>query len=249
MLQTIGRALAISDVVGVVGTGMGGVLVTLSRSPSRRYLSLMLGLSGGVMVSLTCFDIMPEAFRLAGHATSIFWLILGALLAAAADLVTPHIHHMPEDKESLRFARTSIVVGLGIALHDLPEGLAIGASLGSNTTVGLKLAILVFLHNIPEGLAVAGPLRAWGRSAKSIILFSALAGTPSVAGAVAGACLGAISPVVLGGSLAFAGGAMLFVVFDELIPAAQELSSHHSGTFGAVAGVVLAMIMSELLGP
>ncbi len=249
MLQVIGKALGISVIVGVVGTGVGGVLVALSRSPSHRYLSSMLGLSGGVMVSLTCFDIMPEAFRLAGHMTSIIWLVLGALLAATADLVTPHMHHMPEDKESQRFARTSVVVALGITLHDLPEGLAIGAGLGPNTAVGLKLATLVFLHNIPEGLAVAGPLRAWGRSRKSIILFSMLAGTPSVGGAIAGALLGTISPAVLGGSLAFAGGAMLFVVFDELVPAAQELSSHHSGTFGAVAGVIIAMIMSELLGP
>jgi len=249
MLQTIGKALAISALVGVVGTGMGGALVALLSKPSKRLLSLFLGLSGGVMVSMTCFDIMPEAFRLAGHFTSITWLVLGALLAAGADLVIPHMHHMAADKESARFARTSIVVGIGIALHDLPEGLAIGAGLGPGATVGLKVAALMFLHNIPEGVAVAGPLSAWGRSKKQIMLYAVLAGSPSVVGAVIGAVLGTVSPAALGGSLAFAGGAMLFVVFDELIPAAQELSSRHSGTFGAVAGVILAMIMSELLGP
>jgi ZIP family zinc transporter len=249
MFQQLGWALLVSFVVGVIGTGFGGFCVALSCSPSRRALSILLGLSGGVMVSVTCFDIMPEAFRLAGHPVSILWLVIGALMTAATDLITPHIHHMAEDKESLRFARTSLVVGLGIALHNLPEGIAVGAGLGPETVVGMKVAILMFLHNIPEGIAVAGPLRAWGRSRMSLVLFSALAGVPSVIGALLGVSLGSISPVVLGGALAFAGGAMLFVVFDELVPAAQELAYGHSGTVGSVAGIILGMIMSELLGP
>jgi len=103
-------------------------------------------------------------------------------------------------------------------MHDLPEGLAVGAGLASGSSLGFRVAALMFLHNMPEGMAVAGPLACIGRKRSNIILISALTGLPSVVGAAIGALFGTLSPEVLSASLAFAAGAMLFVTFDEVIP-------------------------------
>ena len=120
--------------------------------------------------------------------------------------------------------------------------------MSSGSSLGLRVAALMFLHNVPEGMAVAGPLACIGKSRKEIIVVAAATGLPSVAGAAIGAFFSSLSPAVLSASLAFAAGAMLFVTFDEVIPDAEELSEGHSGTLGAVAGVITSIVLSRLLG-
>lgn len=247
MLPVIARAVLISLFVGVVGTGAGGAIVAAFGNPSRRVLSMFLGFSGGVMVSLVVFDLMPEAFEMSNTAMTLLWFVVGAGSIGLIDLIYPHMHHMSLDEESARYVRTSIIVALGIAMHNLPEGLAVGAGLATSTEVGITVATLMFLHNIPEGLAVAGPLAVCGKKPLYMIGVAAAAGLPSVVGAAIGAYIGQISPGMLAGSLAFAAGAMLFVTFDELIPGAHEFRVGHSGTIGAVAGVLVSIITSNLL--
>ncbi|MGI6663632.1 MAG: ZIP family metal transporter [Bacillota bacterium] len=240
--------ILLSAVVGVVGTGAGGLIVSLRGNPSRKLLSLFLGYSGGVMVSLVAFDLMPEAIELGGTVLPLAFMVVGAVTIMIFDMLLPHSHHFSCDEESSRFARTAYVVAMGIAMHDLPEGLAVGAGLASGSSLGFRVAALMFLHNMPEGMAVAGPLACIGRKRSNIILISALTGLPSVVGAAIGALFGTLSPEVLSASLAFAAGAMLFVTFDEVIPDAEELSEGgHSGTLGAVAGVMTSIVLSQLL--
>lgn len=133
-------------------------------------------------------------------------------------------------------------------MHDLPEGLAVGASFGAALSLGLRIATLMFLHNVPEGMAVAAPLAAMRKSRRDIILVSACTGLPSVLGTAIGSVI-SVSPLILAFSLAFSAGAMLFVTFDELIPGAQELAEGHAGTLGAVAGMIAGISLSRLLGP
>lgn len=238
----------LSAVVGVVGTGAGGLIVSFKGNPSSKLLSLFLGYSGGVMVSLVAFDLMPEAIELGGTLLPLAFMVVGAVTIMIFDMLLPHSHHFACDEESMRFTRTAYVVAMGIAMHDLPEGLAVGAGLASGSSLGFRVAALMFLHNMPEGMAVAGPLVCIGRKRSNVVLVSALTGLPSVAGAAMGALFGTLSPQVLSASLAFAAGAMLFVTFDEVIPDAEELSEGgHSGTLGAVAGVMTSIVLSQLL--
>jgi ZIP family zinc transporter len=240
--------ILVSAVVGVVGTGAGGLIVCLRGNPSKKLLSLFLGYSGGVMVSLVAFDLMPEAIELGGTLLPLVFMVIGAVTIMIFDMILPHVHHFSCDEESMRFARTAYVVAMGIAMHDLPEGLAVGAGLASGSSLGFRVAALMFLHNMPEGMAVAGPLACIGRKRSNILLISAATGLPSVAGAAVGALFGTVSPEVLSASLAFAAGAMLFVTFDEVIPDAEELSEGgHSGTLGAVAGVLTSIVLSQVL--
>lgn len=240
--------ILLSAVVGVVGTGAGGLIVSIKGNPSRKLLSLFLGYSGGVMVSLVAFDLMPEAIELGGTLLPLVFMVVGAVTIMVFDMLLPHGHHFSCDQESMRYARTAYVVAIGIAMHDLPEGLAVGAGLASGLSLGFRVAALMFLHNVPEGMAVAGPLACIGRKRSNIILVSSLTGLPSVAGAAVGALFGTLSPKVVAAALAFAAGAMLFVTFDEVIPDAEELSEGgHSGTLGAVAGVLTSIVLSQLL--
>ncbi|MGE5543202.1 MAG: ZIP family metal transporter [Bacillota bacterium] len=233
---------------GVVGTTAGGLVLLLFRRPSDMVFSLILGFSGGIMLSVTAFDLMPEAFGLAGVGWGIAGLVLGAILIGLVDLFTPHIHFLSTDRESSRFARASLFIGLGIAMHNLPEGIAIGAGLSSSARFGVGLTILMTLHNMPEGMAMCAPMcRAAGCSWRMVGM-AAAAGVPTGVGALIGVVLGATSPVVLALSLGFAAGAMLFVTCDELIPDAQELGVGHTGTYGIVAGVVAGIALSTIMG-
>jgi ZIP family zinc transporter len=198
------------------------------------------------MISISAFDLMPQAFAEAGTYVSLAALLAGSLATMAVDFVLPHVHHLASDRESSRFARTAMVIAAGIGMHDLPEGLAVGAGFGSTVSLGLRIAVLMFLHNVPEGMAVAAPLSAMKRSRKDMILWSASTGLPSVVGAAIGSAL-SVSPAILAFSLAFAAGAMLFVTFDELIPGASELAEGHAGTLGAVVGVIASIALSRVL--
>ena len=114
-------------IVGIVGTGAGGLIVACLGTPTKKTLSSLLGFAGGVMVSVVAFDLMPEAFEIGGTATSLVGFLAGCVSTMSIDLILPHMHHASVDKTSSRLARTAVVVTLGIAMHNIPEGLAVGA--------------------------------------------------------------------------------------------------------------------------
>ncbi|MGE5527831.1 MAG: ZIP family metal transporter [Patescibacteria group bacterium] len=236
----------IGTLAGVLGTGAGGLAVAMLPKPGKTVLSAVLGLSAGIMLAVVAFDLMPESFEVAGIGWGLLGLALGAGLLALTDLLAPHVHFLSTDEESRHFLRTGLVVGVGIALHNLPEGLAIGAGFGSSARFGLGVALLMAIQNAPEGMAMACPLCLTDVPPWRIAGWTFLAGLPMGLGAALGGLLGRVSPVLLAVSLGFAGGAMLFVTCDELIPDAQELRRGHSGTFGIVAGVILGVAVSML---
>lgn len=240
------KVTAIGTLAGVLGTGLGGLLIAVLPRLNRGALSGVLGLSAGIMLSVVAFDLMPEAFAVAGVWWGLLGLTLGAALLTLVDLVTPHMHFLSTDEESRRYLRTGLLIGLGIALHNLPEGLAIGAGYGSSARFGLSVAVLMAIQNAPEGMAMACPLcQVPGRRWRSVV-YTLLAGLPMGLGAFIGGLLGRVSPVLLSVSLGFAAGAMLFITCDELIPGAQELKQGHSGTFGIVLGVMIGVAVSML---
>lgn len=238
-------ATIIGFLAGVGGTGLGGVASLFFRClPSRTY-SVVLGFSAGVMLSVVAFDLMPEAIEAGGLQYAVLGILAGVILVSLLDLL-PHTHFMTSDRESSRFIKAGVIVGLGIAMHNLPEGLAIGAGYASNTALGLGLGLVIAVHNFPEGMAMACPMIIGGMHPLRVVGATVLAGMPMGLGALIGALLGSLSPVFLSVCLGFAAGAMLFVTCDELIPDAQELASGHSGTFGIVAGVLAGIILTSL---
>lgn len=144
--------------------------------------------------------------------------------------------------------RRGVLLFSALTIHNIPEGLAVGTSYYAQPRLGLLLAITIALHNIPEGVAVAGPFRACGISRWQYLAWTTGSGLAEPAAALLGAAFVSIFTPLLPISLAFAGGAMLYVVSDELIPASHSHGHEHEATFGFIAGFILLLAILRWLG-
>lgn len=266
-----------TTLAGVVGTGLGGVIGALFRKDSNRTVSLLLSFAGGVMLSVVCFDLITQAIGTGvGVQTVIIAILLGVVIIFALNHVidkrtnpeVPHIdadhpktadsldelihsNHYKEhqEKQDNKFALfvAGIVMASAIALHNVPEGMTIGASYASNNGVmgsaALVLAVLIGLHNIPEGMAVSVPLISGGMGKVKAVLITAASGVPTVIGALFGYLLGDIGALGLALSLGFASGAMLYVVFGEIIPQAILMYRSKLPTFSTILGAMLGLLI------
>ncbi len=232
---------------GVIGTGSGALIALFLKSPGKKLLGFFLGFSGGIMLAIVFNDLLPESIETGNLITAFSGLLIGALFILLLDLKMPHFHFFESSDELARFIRTGTIIGLGIAMHNLPEGIAIGASYAASPALGYALAYMIALHNIPEGIAMACPLCVGGLQMRWIVLYTALAGLPMGIGALLGAALGAVSDLILSLALGFAGGAMLYIVFGELIPGAQNSGNGHPGTFGALFGTISGILLLSII--
>ena len=276
-MGVIATLILTTAIAGVVGTGLGGLIGAMLQKDSNRMVSLLLSFAGGVMLSVVCFDLVVEAIDTdAGLFPVILSIALGFivtyllnyLIDRTADPEVPHIdanhpktaddldelihfdhleqHYAKHDSKFSLFV-AGIVMACAIALHNVPEGMTIGASYASNDAVmgdaALLLAVLIGLHNIPEGMAVSVPLISGGMKKYKAVLLTAASGVPTVLGALLGYLLGEIGPLGLTISLGFASGAMLYVVFGEILP--QSYLMYHSKlpAFSAVVGILVGMLI------
>ena len=261
----------------MVGTGLGGLIGAMLQKNSNRAVSLLLSFAGGVMLSVVCFDLVMEAIETnVGVIIVILAITFGVaityflnyLIDRKTNPEVPHIdsnhpktaddlnelihsdhleqhYAMNDSKFSLFIA--GIVMACAIALHNIPEGMTIGASYASNEGVmgsaALMLAILIGLHNIPEGMAVSVPLITGGMKKAKAVLITAASGIPTIIGALLGYMLGEIGAVGLAVSLGFASGAMLYVVFGEILP--QAILMYHSKlpAFSAIIGMLVGLFI------
>lgn len=236
-----------------VSTVLGVLLLLLFGKPNKPVLAGLLGFAGGIMIAISLFDLIPEAVELGSVPIVVIGFLLGVAALFLIDRTAPHAHvfapdalevENPEHAPSTRnpILRTGYLVLFGIALHNLPEGLAIGAGLESSPQLGLTLAIAIALHNIPEGIAIAGPLRAGGVGRFKIVLLTMAAGLMTPVGAVIGQLVFFLSDVFISGSLAFAAGCMMYIALDELVPNANKLNTHWAN-IGVNAAIVIGFLL------
>ncbi len=238
---------------GLVSTSVGSILPTLLGRKAEKYISLMLGIAAGVMVALVFADLMPEAVHAgnlayprnnAGMLIAYTGFLAGALSMTLIDKMLPHRHFTTlEPHVNVTLYKTGLLTALGIALHNLPEGLAIGAGYAHSSELGFTLFVAIALHNLPEGLALGTPLAGCGICRWKVLTIGAAAGLPMALGAFLGAVFGMISPAMVSVSLGIAAGAMLYIVADELIPESQKSAIGHSGTYGTVIGSLLGLLL------
>ena len=274
-MNVIGTIILTTALAGVVGTGIGGLVGALLQKDSNRMVSLLLSFAGGVMLSVVCFDLVVEAIEtdvglgiVIGSVASgvAITYLLNWLIDQKTNPEVPHIdanhphtaddldelihsdhlqHHKADSKLSLFVA--GIVMACAIALHNVPEGMTIGATYavgdGAIGNTALLLAVLIGLHNIPEGMAVSVPLIGGGMGKVKAVLITAASGVPTVLGALLGYWLGEIGAVGLALSLGFASGAMLYVVFGEILP--QSILMYHSKlpAFSAIIGILVGILV------
>jgi ZIP family zinc transporter len=276
-MGVIETLILITALAGVCGTGLGGLIGAMLQKDSKRAVSLLLSFAGGVMLSVVCFDLVTEAIETNvgiwivvsaiafGVAATYF---LNYLIDRKTNPEVPHIdanhpktaddldelihsdhfreHHARHDTKLGLFV-AGVVMACAIALHNVPEGMTIGASYASNDGAmggaALVLAILIGLHNIPEGMAVSVPLISGGMARWKAVLITASSGAPTILGALLGYLLGEIGPMGLTLSLGFASGAMLYVVFGEILP--QSILMYHSKlpAFSAIVGILVGILI------
>lgn len=245
------RTTLIGFLVGVVGTGLGGTFGFFIKKPSNRFLSSIIGLAGGIMLATVTFDLLPEAFTISGEINTIIGLGLGAFTSAVLDniiMISTERKISLKDKTSHKkgFLKTGLLLGVSIALHNFPEGLAIGSGFMVEGGLGISLAIVIAIHNIPEGIAMVVPMKIGGYGALKAFLLALLVGTPMGIGAYFGVIIGEMAYNLIGFSLAFAGGTMLYITIGELLPKGQELNKGRISTFFAVLGFIIGIIVSKI---
>jgi zinc transporter, ZIP family len=248
-------------------TAIGASLVFFARSISRTFLNVMLGFAAGVMIAASVWSLLLPAIELSEDTNLPIWLpaavgfLLGAAFLRLSDFFVPHLHiGLPRrDAEGIETNwRRSTLLIIAITMHNVPEGLAVGVAFGaaaqatgdSMATVGaaVALSIGIGLQNFPEGIAVAMPLRGDGVSRLRSFFFGQLSAIVEPIAAVAGALAVVIVSPALPYALAFAAGAMIFVVVEELVPESQTHGATDIATIGTMIGFVVMMILDVALG-
>ena len=279
-MEIILTLILTTTIAGVVGTGLGGLLGALLQKDSNRVVSLLLSFAGGVMLSVVCFDLITEAIETnVGIFVVLGAVLLGVVVVyllnhlidrktnpelshidehhprTADDLDelihADHLnHHASRSDSKLSLFVAGLVMACAIALHNVPEGMTIGASYaiggGEMGRAALTLAILIGMHNIPEGMAVSVPLISGGMKKPKAVLITALSGAPTVIGALLGYLLGDIGLLGLALSLGFASGAMLYVVFGEILPQAYLMYHSKVPAFSTIAGMAVGLLIIYL---
>jgi len=239
-LATIGTGLA---------TGLGALPVLFVKDISDRLLDAMLGFAAGVMLAATAFSLLVPAVELGSIWVALLGLTVGALFLDRMDSYVPHVHVISGPEGPSSTLRRVWLLILAITLHNFPEGLAVGVSFGSeNIAVAVALATAIALQNMPEGLAVALPLLREGYSRRRALLYATLSGLAEPVAGLFGVVAVTIARPLLPFGLAFAAGAMLFVVSDEIIPETHRRGYEREGTFGIIIGFLVMMLLDNLFG-
>lgn len=234
---------------GTFGTMLGGIIGIRFQNTSKRFLSSILALASGLMTAVACFDLIPEAMQISGIAFVLFGILLGILGMFICDILVDKKFKkkestMPNGKFAL--LKTGIIVSIGLALHNIPEGLAIGSGFDASFKLGLSLAIAIALHDIPEGVSMAIPMKNGGMKPSKILFYVFLSGIATGFGAFLGAIIGKISKQVIAMCLAFAGGAMLYIVSGELSPEYNKIYEGKLPSFCNILGFVLGILATTI---
>ena len=243
-MTILGRVLLVTAAAGIGGTGLGGLVSCLFRRDSSRVVSLLLSFAAGVMTAVVCFDLLADALSPEGG--RLLLTAAGILLGCGATgALNSCVSRHSGTGRGLLVA--GLVMATAIALHNVPEGMVIGASFARGqddlARGGLLMAAVIGLHNSPEGMAVAVPLISGGMGRGQSAAAAALTGAPTVLGALVGYSLGTLGPVSLTLALSFASGAMLYVVFGELLPESAALWRGNVPSLAAVLGMITGMVI------
>ncbi len=246
-------------------TALGAATVFFFKTISKKVLDGMLGFAAGVMIAASFWSLLAPAIELSEQMGLRPWIppvigfIAGGIFLRIADRIMPHLH-IGDPIEKAEGVKTSLkkssLLVLAITLHNIPEGLAVGVAFGAvaagipSATLGaaMALAVGIGIQNFPEGTAVAVPLRREGFSRKKAFFYGQLSGFVEPISGVLGAWLVLAMRPILPFMLAFAAGAMIFVVVEEAIPESQNSGNTHLATMGAMIGFAVMMSLDVALG-
>jgi len=246
-------------------TALGAAVVFCTTRVNRKFMDSMLGFAGGVMIAASFWSLLAPAIEMSKELSIPSWVpaavgfFLGGLVLRLIDMVLPHLHRGLSIKEAegikTSWQRTTLLI-LAITIHNIPEGLAVGVAFGAASaglpaatlTAAIAVTLGIGIQNFPEGLAVSMPLRREGMSRFRAFWYGQLSGLVEPIAAVAGAFAVLMAESILPYALAFAAGAMIFVVVEDVIPESQREGNTDLATGGAMIGFIIMMILDVALG-
>ncbi len=255
---------AIGLLIPFLGTTLGAAMVFFMKKEINKKLErLLLGFAAGVMIAASIWSLLIPSMDMAEEQGVVTWIpaaigfCLGIFFLLALDHLIPHLHFRKDKPEGIKAKlKNSTMMVLAVILHNIPEGMAVGVVFAGTMTQNsgitlagaLALAIGIAIQNFPEGAIISMPLRAEGVSKPKAFLYGMLSGIVEPIGAIITMLITSTVLPVLPYILAFAAGAMIYVVVEELIPEAQEGEHSDIGTIGVAIGFVLMMILDVALG-
>ena len=248
--------LVLLTALGVGGaTVIGAVIGFVFKGISHRFSDIVLSFAAGVMLAAAVLGLIIPSLEYGGKwglLITVGGIFVGALSLNLIDRLVPHLHKLagaePETHHNAELSKVLLFV-TAIAIHNLPEGIAAGVGFGSgNTTQALLIAGGIALQNIPEGMVIIGPMLAAGVRPGRTFVLAMLTGLVEVVGTLIGYFAVSLASAVLPFALAFAGGTMLYVISDEMIPETHAHGHQRGATYALLAGFCLMLVSDVLLG-
>lgn len=242
MADNYGTAILFTTIAGL-STTIGSVIALFYKKPSPAYMTLTLGFSAGVMIFVSFVELLQSGIESLGFFWGNLAFFAGIILMAIIDITVSHTYELESgaSSEKSKTEKMALLVALGIMIHNFPEGMATFAGTLKDTSVGFSLMFAIAIHNIPEGIAVSTPVFAASGSSKKAFLWSFLSGASEPVGAIIAALI--LSPflndAVLGFMLSLVAGFMVFISFDELLPATHSYGKEHLAIAGIIGGMAV----------
>lgn len=242
--------------LGVGGaTLIGSIIGFIFKKISHKFSDIVLGFAAGVMLSAAVLGLIVPSLEQGGRygiIITVAGVFVGAICLNLIDKLVPHLHKLvgPEDEKHHNANLSKVLLFVtAIAIHNLPEGIAAGVGFGSGDTAqGLLIAGGIALQNIPEGMVIIAPMLAAGVSPKKTFLCAAATGVIEVVGTLIGYFAVSFSAAILPFALSFAGGTMLYVVSDEMIPETHAHGNQRGATYALLVGFCVMLVSDVLLG-
>ena len=247
-------ALLLTIIAGL-STTIGSAIAFFVKNPSKKFISLIMGFSAGVMILISFVELLQQGIESTNFLLGHIFFFMGMGIMFLIDVAISHQYEFEGPcsdnliNSDSKAKKTSLLVTMGIFIHNFPEGMATFIGTLQSIELGLILAFAIALHNIPEGIAVAVPVYTSTGSRKKAFTWSFLSGVSEPVGAlIVGLILYPfINDFLLGAMLAIVGGFMIYISLDELLPASQSLGSQHLPILGILMGMAVMAISLSLL--
>lgn len=247
--------LALITALGVGGATIVGVIIGfLFQKVPHKFNDAILGFAAGIMLAAAVLGLIVPSLEEGNVWITVFGILIGAVFLNLADKITPHLHQLTgvdqeTHAESQKHLNKVMLFVMAIAIHNLPEGIAAGVGFGSeNIGNAITVAVGIALQNIPEGMVIVSPLILAGIKKKRVFVIASITGLIEVIGTMIGFFAVSVATAILPFALAFAGGTMIYVVSDEMIPETHSHGYERMATYSLIMGFITMLIMDFYIG-
>ena len=224
--------------ISLIGTMLGAFIGTVVRNPSKKFLANIIGFSGGLMLAVVVFELVPDAMEKGSVNSTLIFFVVGMVTILIIDVFSSRFNFSKNSH-----VKVATMTALALMLHNLPEGVIMGCGFLGKSSLGFKMCLIIGIHDIPEGMAVASPLMASKVKKTKILGYALVTTLPTAIGAWVGVYIGGVSDKILATCLALASGVMLYVVCGDMFPESTRLWEGVSTTVGILIGVLCGMCM------